>query len=88
MTNHDPLCPSMDESESEYCSLCHCHLITKVREDMRQPGRIQFLIDEAYKRGYKEAEEFYTNSCMLCGYAGEWSTYICDECIEENKNVL
>jgi hypothetical protein len=31
---HDPMCPSMDESESEYCSLCHCHLIAKVREDM------------------------------------------------------
>ena len=29
---HDPMCPSMDESESEYCALCHCDLIHRVRE--------------------------------------------------------
>jgi hypothetical protein len=40
-------------------------------------------INDAYQRGYKEAEEFYTNSCMLCGYVGQWSTYICDDCIKE-----
>lgn len=34
----------------------------------------------AYERGYKEAEQFYTNECMQCGYAGEWSTWMCDEC--------
>jgi len=31
---HDPLCPSVDDTESEYCALCHCDLITKVRQDM------------------------------------------------------
>ena len=37
---------------------------------------------DAYSRGYEEAKEYYTNSCFYCGYAGEWSTYACDECIE------
>lgn len=41
---------------------------------------IQNLQDEAYERGYKDAEKYYTNSCFSCGYAGEWSTWICDDC--------
>lgn len=36
--------------------------------------------EDAYNKGYKDAEKYYTNSCFLCGYAGEWSTWICDEC--------
>jgi hypothetical protein len=39
----------------------------------------------AHERGYKEAEKIYTNSCMSCGYAGEWSTWICDDCLKEDE---
>lgn len=46
--------------------------------------------DAAYNRGYsdgyKEAEKYYTNSCFSCGYAGEWSTWVCDDCIKNNTD--
>jgi len=40
-------------------------------------------IAKAHKRGYEEAEAFYTNSCVSCGYAGEWSTWMCEQCTLE-----
>jgi hypothetical protein len=63
-------------------------LIDKANKWRDEAAELRQLVKHEYKRGYKEAEKFYTNSCMFCGYAGEWSTYICDDCIEENKNVL
>jgi hypothetical protein len=33
---------------------CNCEFIAEVREDMRQPGRITVLIDEAYQRGQRD----------------------------------
>lgn len=43
------------------------------------------IVDKAWAKGYAEAEEFYTNSCLFCGYAGEWSTWICDDCKKERE---
>jgi len=40
------------------------------------------IVDKAWAKGYAEAKEFYTNSCLLCGYAGEWSMWICDTCVK------
>jgi hypothetical protein len=40
------------------------------------------IVDKAWAKGYAEAKEFYTNSCLLCGYAGEWSMWICDTCMK------
>lgn len=42
-------------------------------------------VDEAYKRGYADAEKYFTNSCFECGYAGEWSTWTCDDCLGKAK---
>jgi hypothetical protein len=43
-------------------------------------------IHDAYLRGYAEAEKKYTNDCFICGYAGEWSTWTCEDCeLEEAK---
>ena len=41
--------------------------------------------NRGYKRGYEDAKIFYTNDCMTCGYAGEWSTYICNNCTKDNN---
>ena len=41
------------------------------------------IVDKAWAKGYAEAEEFFTNSCLSCGYAGEWSTWICEVCMAE-----
>lgn len=38
-----------------------------------------------YSEAFTEAEKFYTNSCLFCGYAGEWSTWICDDCKKERE---
>ena len=43
------------------------------------------IVDKAWAKGYAEAEKFYTNSCLFCGYAGEWSTWICDDCKKERE---
>lgn len=77
--NHDPLCPNLP---------CTCDPDDYGHEWTCQKLCQCDIIRAAYQRGYKEAEKFYTNSCMLCGYAGEWSTYICDDCIERQNNVL
>lgn len=47
---------------------------------------LKSIQDEAYNRGYKDAEKYYTNSCFSCGYAGEWSTWVCDDCIKSNAD--
>jgi hypothetical protein len=45
------------------------------------------IVDKAWAKGwavgYAHAEEFFTNSCLACGYAGEWSTWICEVCTAE-----
>lgn len=41
--------------------------------------------DRGYKSGYADAEKYYTNSCFYCGYAGEWSTWACDDCLKEKN---
>ena len=41
------------------------------------------IVDKAWAKGYAEAEKFFTNSCLSCGYAGEWSTWICEVCTAE-----
>lgn len=71
MNNHDPLCPNIpcDCEQDEYGHMIDCSIYCLCE-----------LINKVHERGYKEAEEFYTNECMNCGYAGEWSTWICDEC--------
>jgi len=38
---------------------------------------------EGWAAGYAHAEKFFTNSCLSCGYAGEWSTWICEVCMAE-----
>ena len=43
------------------------------------------VADKAWAKGYAEAEKLYTNSCLSCGYAGEWSTWICDDCKKERE---
>ena len=43
------------------------------------------LIAKAHNRGYQEAEDIYTNSCVSCGYAGEWSTWMCANCAKEQS---
>ena len=43
------------------------------------------IVDKAWAKGYAEAEKFYTNGCLFCGYAGEWSTWICDDCKKERE---
>ena len=42
--------------------------------------------NRGYKRGYEDAKKYYTNSCFMCGYAGEWSTYICDDCLNKSPD--
>ena len=41
------------------------------------------IVDKAWAKGYAEAKDHYTNSCLLCGYSEQWSMWICDTCIEE-----
>ena len=43
------------------------------------------IVDKAWAKGYAEAEKFYTNGCLFCGYAGEWSTWVCDDCKKERE---
>ena len=61
----------------------HAPLCEAAAADGIEPCICDYLT-AAHEQGYKEAEEFYTNSCMMCGYAGEWSTWICDDCLKEN----
>jgi len=94
---HDPLCRASRASvvclhcagendnrgKSNYCSDCWDHYVGGL--DQFEPvHECQCdLIAKAHKRGYEEAEAFYTNSCVSCGYAGEWSTWMCEQCTLE-----
>lgn len=62
-TQHDPLCPSTDATESEYCALCHCDLIAKVREDMLAKciAAVEFLHDN----NSDQASAFWYAICEL-----------------------
>jgi len=71
---HDPLCPAPECDGTEFCDDSMDFLTCMCRCD---------LITAAYERGYKEAKEYYTNSCVSCGYAGEWSTWMCEKCESE-----
>ena len=70
--NHDPLCPGSQCScePDDYGHMPTCIALYCLCD----------LIATAHRRGYEEAKKFYTNDCFYCGYAGEWSTYVCDEC--------
>lgn len=48
-------------------------------------GITKDIVDKAWAKGYAEAKKFYTNDCLSCGYAGEWSTWICDDCKKEEE---
>jgi len=70
---HDLLCPRF--IHSKFCEGC-----------TPKCGTCQCdLIAKAHKRGYEEAKAFYTNSCVSCGYAGEWSTWMCEQCTLEQS---
>lgn len=72
--NHDPLCPSISSEN------CECWKDgSGIHSCGWRPCQCD-LITAAHERGYKEAVEIYTNDCMLCGYAGEWSAWICEQC--------
>jgi len=43
-------------------------------------------VHDAYLRGYADAEEFYGNTCFFCGYAGEYSTWACEDCSSNPAN--
>lgn len=78
------------ETETPICNncraVCCCYVIDYVREWERAmcPSNLEAYL-KGMQDGYKKAEKYYTNSCFYCGYAGEWSTYVCDECIERLK---
>lgn len=74
MSDHLPECDDnwIQDKRAEY-PYCICPALRAYEARVRE---------EAYDEGYKDAEKYYTNSCFLCGYAGEWSTWICDECQE------
>ena len=82
---HDPLC--------SWPMICNCNIIRRVREDeKRYRNEVEWKYQQAaeaaqtaYDEGYKDAEKYYTNSCFFCGYAGEWSTWICEECEERMR---
>ena len=56
-------------------------------EEQKLFAWLRSVQDEAYDRGYKDAEKYYTNSCFYCGYAGEWSTWACDDCLKSNPDL-
>lgn len=89
---HHSMCPFIEDTDNVIYgwNACQCDLIESVEGDAYKRGYDAAVLDLApnlqiaYEQGYKKAEKFYTNDCMLCGYMGEWSTYICDDCIKEN----
>jgi hypothetical protein len=77
---HDPMCP-LTPPTADY----EPYLAEAVRAIQQETPCQCDLIAAAHERGYKEAEAFYTNSCFSCGYAGEWSTWICENCAKEQS---
>ena len=82
MKNHDPYCKSHYPAliDPEKCTWCY--VLRQVRiDEYLMAWNEGFGI--GYGEGYEKAKEIYTNECMNCGYAGEWSTWVCDDCKQQ-----
>lgn len=83
MKNHDPYCKCYYPALTDPETCTWCYVIRQVRID-------EYLMawNEGFGIGFEEgkekAKEIYTNDCFECGYAGEWSTWVCEGCQQEN----
>lgn len=75
--SHDPYCKAFYPALLPVEQCTWCYVIRQVRMDEYKKAW-----DEGYGIGYETAKEYYTNECFVCGYAGEWSTYVCEDCDE------
>ncbi len=67
MTNdHDPLCPSTDPTEREYCALCHCDLIAKARKDML--AKAIAAVETVHSPIRIDDDLFYCRGCADAAY--------------------
>lgn len=79
MSEHDPYCKSYYPALTDPKTCTWCYVIREVRRDEYFKAWDEgFGI--GYGEGYEKAKETYTNDCFECGYAGEWSTWVCDDC--------
>jgi hypothetical protein len=83
---HDPLCPIINTTciDGPHVLILEAAPGYYVCDACQRECQCD-LITAAHERGYKEAEVFYTNECMICGYSGEWSEWTCDDCLKDNK---
>lgn len=84
--DHDPFCKAYypDLLEPERCMWCM--VIRRVREDERNTIDldVEYWVgyNKGYLDGYTNAETEFTNPCCFCGH-DDFSTYVCDDCKEE-----
>lgn len=83
MNKHDPYCRAFYPALLPVEQCTWCYVIRQVRMDEYKKAW-----DEGYGVGYETAEKYYTNECFVCGYAGEWSTWVCDDCQKENFELV
>ena len=82
MQSHDPYCKCYYPALTDPETCTWCYVIREVRRDeYLKAWNEGFGI--GFGEGYEKAKEFYTNDCLACGYAGEWSTWVCDNCQKE-----
>lgn len=87
MNEHDPYCKSYYPALTDPKTCTWCYVIRRVRiDEYLQAWNEGFGI--GFAEGEQKAKEFYTNDCLECGYAGEWSTWICENCQKENPDIV
>jgi hypothetical protein len=87
MKNHDPYCKCYYPALTDPETCTWCYVIRQVRiDEYLQAWNEGFGI--GFEEGKEKAKEIYTNDCFECGYAGEWSTWVCDNCRKENPDII
>lgn len=87
MKNHDPYCKCYYPALTDPETCTWCYVIRQVRiDEYLQAWNEGFGI--GFEEGKEKAKEIYTNDCFECGYAGEWSTWVCDKCRKENPDIV
>lgn len=85
MNEHDPFCKCYYPALTDPKTCTWCYVIRRVRiDEYLQAWNEGFGI--GFEEGKEKAKEIYTNDCFECGYAGEWSTWICDNCKQNLYN--
>lgn len=87
MNDHDPFCKCYYPALTDTKTCTWCYVIRRVRiDEYLQAWNEGFGI--GFEEGKEKAKEIYTNDCFECGYAGEWSTWVCENCRKENPDII